>query len=990
MNSGTATEARYIKRAEEDEINRQLDVVQSDHRSRAVLLYGPGGVGKTSLVRHMAENNSDNSTIWLEPIDVDDPECWLLSNLESRVARRLDPDRGYFAEFWQQLSRLPSSTHSDISHETIVSYLGRIKEVFASCYRDYVAAENTTVVITFDTVETIRGTNLLLTLAQWMKALPTSTLFILSGRPLDADDDGQQDQIEAVLSGGYQTIDVETIKVGGFSRAATREYIQASRIYDDMRAQEEDKLVLLSQGHPLWLAFMLDYLKNEGTPPEVTGHSVEYLEQHLPFDGEMSAEGIQLHAEFLRRIVAPYQDASFWPEAIKRLAIVRQPVARDVWQQLMADCVLPDDSPSPDLAWEKLLSRPWIRPRGNRRYVTLHDAVAEEFAIRLFPLHDLDQRWRNGIWRRALDIYSRLASEAEAEVEPQFAALDAELRRFDAGRPGTDSVASGLEGALMDQSVRLDTRKRELDQLKAASLYYLFLTDYERGCQQLLESFAEAERQHDSFFQNLLVLYLQRFLPGGSHSEAFNDVVRAKLVDFRRWLAEDRPDLYIALGLIVGRYLVEASQPQEALKFLTEIPQGTASVRQIHELHLLRGNACLRAAGMVRDGIDHFAHAINHAEALETPDRHKFIAEAYKERGFYYRNTGQWGDADRSYQHAWETITKTLSADSPAEDRYELASIQTNWAYVKGLNGSYRDGLELVESAITMRRRMGLLAEEGMSHSVCGEVYRYARRFEMAWAAYARAEQLLQGRRNWGHLGFVLQEQAICLYQASQEGISITDDPLTQARERIIDALDLCVAHAIRGYPSALNRAGRIIGLSNPDVGLRYLEDGINEAQRIADGWFWFANLVEYAELGYRQWRETRRPEYRANIIAKAGQIDQVAEDFSFSDLRGRWSLIQAHLIVHDYLDARQPGDDFDASVLDGALDRYGSGFVNIAKRPVGSSGAASLKAEFATLRAILAQLPHSVQIAWRARLRSAWAAAGDVSMVLLARLEEL
>ena len=80
-----------------------------------------------------------------------------------------------------------------------------------------------------------------------------------------------------------------------------------------------------------------------------------------------------------------------------------------------------------DDAWQEILDTPWIRPRANGRYLTLHDAVAEEFAQRLFPLHDQDHRWRHGIWHKALDIYSALASEAEAEVERMLAALDGEL-----------------------------------------------------------------------------------------------------------------------------------------------------------------------------------------------------------------------------------------------------------------------------------------------------------------------------------------------------------------------------------------------------------------------------------------------------------------------------------------------------------------------------------------------------------------------------------
>ena len=122
---------------------------------------------------------------------------------------------------------------------------------------------------------------------------------------------------------------------------------------------------------------------------------------------------------------------------------------------------------------------------------------------------------------------------------------------------------------------------------------------------------------------------------------------------------------------------------------------------------------------------------------LTSADRQKLIAEAHKELGFYYRNVGLWKEADEAYQQARDAISATLSARSSDEDREEMASIQTNWAYVKGLGGYYRDGSNLVESAITVRHRLKKHQEEGISWSVCGEVYRYERRFQKAWDAYS-------------------------------------------------------------------------------------------------------------------------------------------------------------------------------------------------------------------------------------------------------------
>jgi hypothetical protein len=972
MNGRTAARF-YIPRDEEEDIRRELDAVRADHISRAVLLYGDGGVGKTSLVRDMAARSPGSGTVWLQPADVDDPEIWLLSNLESKVARQLDRDDHYFAEYREQLSRLPSATSADISHETIISHLSRLREVFTRCYKNYVSAEDKTVVIVFDTVESIRGTNLARTLTQWMKALPANTLFILSGRPPA----GPRDQLKAELDSRYRRIAVETIEVRGFSRRHAHDYIRESGISERLTSDEEEALVLLSRGHPLWLAFLVDYLSTEGVPPEALRHSLEVMEQYLPFDQEMTHEGERLHEDFLRRLVAPYQEPDFWHETIKRLAVVRQPVEKRVWQRLMSDRAQQADV-SLDAAWDEMLKRPWIRPRANGEYLTLHDAVAEEFARRLFPLHDQNQRWRHEIWEKAMGIYRDLAAEEEPEVERMRADLDTELRRTRAARPADRAGA-----ALVSRSVVLDARLRRLDQLKAASLYYTFLTSWEIGSQGLLDSYDEAGQRNDSFFQDLLVLYLDRFLPGRASPEAFNDVIGLKLQEFRGWLNGVGRHFYVALGIMVGRYLVDSAQADEALEFLAGLPDEAASAGQRHRLYILRGNACLRTSDKAKNAISYFQLAIRHAEALDTPDQYKLVAEAYKERGFYYRNTGEWRKADRSYQRAWETLVKALSTDSPAEDHEELASIQTNWAYIKGLGGNYSEGIHLAQTAAGTRRRLKRPADEGLSLSVCGEVHRYARRYEMAWRAYAEAERLLtEEGPYWDRLGFVYQEQAICLYQADREGIAIvTDtDPKAEAEWRIGRALELCLEYAIRAYPSALNRAGRIIGDRDVDAGLEHLEEGISEARRLSDGWFWCANLLEYAEMSYRRWRDTEDPRYRDNIEQRSAEIDRVLGDYRFPDLRGRWSLLKGHLAVRSG----------DVDRLDEALAYYEKGFADLAKRHVGSSGTASLNAAFAAFELIFSSLPENVKEAWQVRLRSSWTAAGEASMLLLAHLEEL
>lgn len=969
---------KSIERPEESRITQVLGQVQRDGCSRALLLYGAGGVGKTSLVRRMMVQASVNRGIeWLDPIDVDDSRYWMLSNLEDQITKSLDAPGSHFDLYKEQLSQLSHYTRRNISRETVASYLGRLKETFAQCYSNYVADEEKTVVIVFDTVETIRDTNLRSNLAQWMKDLPRSTLFILAGRPVVDEDANDQDPIEEELDNPHYGIELTKVEMGSFILSDSHSYVAGSDVSDALVADDMAKLALLTRGQPLWLAFVIDYLIENGIPEEAQ-HSLEYVEEHLPYDREMTAEGKRLRESFLRRLVAPYRRSDFWHEATKRLAVVRQPIELVVWRRLMSDLSLPEGTADLDAAWHELIRLPWIRSRANDRYVTLHDAVAEAFAQRLFPLHDPDHEWRRRIWQKALDIYTDLARDKEAALT--------------AANPELASGISGQDSGTGTGDLAVDTPKREVDELKALRLYYLFLTDFEAGCRQLLKYFEQASKEHDPFIQDLLILYLQRFLPGSTSSGVFDDVIKAKVDDFRDWLTTRRQDLYVEIGVMAADYFIQVAQPETALRLLDQLPEEFAEPRTRYRLHILKGNASMRIArepnaSQATEGAVHFDRALEVARELPGEDRAKLIAEAYKELGFYFRNIGDWKSANDSYRTAQAELMKTPAGSSSGIDLNEIASIETNWAYVMGLDGNYTEGIQLADRAIELRHQYGSPVEEGISWSVCGEIYRYAKRFDKAWEAYAAAERLLQGP-NWNWLGLIYQEQAICLYQAWRENDELTEQPMAEAKRLITSALDICLSRNIRAYPSALNRAGRIFGHDDPLEGLRYLEKGIEEARRLSDGWFLLANLVEYAELSYRAWIETDDNQYRSRISEQAPTINDVlnsgAPGDRFPDLAGRWEILQGHLALGDYR------SNHSAEALDKALEHYKTGFLAIAERSLASSGAALIPGEFEKFERHFRVLPADTREDWQTKLMAAWQGPGDGSALLLARLQEL
>jgi len=987
VSSGSAQFPDHLPREEEHLILKAAEEVRATRKTRALLLYGPGGIGKTSMVRALASTRgADGSTVWIDPIDVDDTEFWLLSNLERRVVEKLDPERHYFGPYSKYVSRLPTHEQAGIDYNTIVSRLGRLKEKFIECYNNMVEDSNKSVIITFDTVEAIRDTSLLLTLTQWMKALD-ATLFILSGRPVR---DDIEDPILTELNDPHQPIPVDQVRLGAFAEATADSYLDKSSAGPGLTDQERSKLVLLTRGHPLWLAFTISYLHEKGIPEEV-GHDLGYIRRNMPFERPMTQAGQQLYDAFRRRLVAPYRESDFWHEADKRLAVVREGVNQEIWEQLVLD--LPHEKVQADgkSTWEQLLERPWIRPRANKSYVTLHDAVAEELAQRIIPLHDQDQQWRRELWRRMAKTHDQLIAIPEREFPQQRDAFNARAELLSAGNAEGGRVGRGESPAdmeLIEEAADLDVRRRNLDRLKAGRFYYSLLSDFTQGANQFLELFEKAKQEHDVLFRDLLGLELQLFLPGKTEPYAFNDLIREVAREFHGWLPENA-QTYIRIGIEMAGYLIEKEQPNLADELIRRLPTDERDLDQDFRLNILQGNACMRIPDRVRSAIDYFSKAQNLAGRFDeaSGERQRRTAQAYKEIGFYNRNRGLRDEADEAYKEARIAISKALAIRDDPQGRLELASVKTNWAYVKGLKGLFQEGVNLVESAIAVRRGLGQRQEEGASLSVAGEIYRFERRFQKAWESYKDAEEIFKDGENWYWLGLIYQEQATCLFQAMDDHIMLSGNPLGDAERLIIQSLGICRHAAVRGYPSALNRAGRIYGygMQDFDVGLDFLEKSIEEARRLADGWFLYAGLVEYAELSYRAWTQTRRGDYREQITARTDDIDRAEEDYSFPDLGGRWKVVHGHLALHDW---EASGD---TSYLGVALRNYKEGFEGIAKQGhAGSSGPSKIPEIFKIFGDLFRRLPADVRKEWYEELNSAWLDKDEASTLLLTRLEEL
>ncbi|MEV6823347.1 tetratricopeptide repeat protein [Amycolatopsis sp. NPDC051102] len=601
--------------------------------------------------------------------------------------------------------------------------------------------------------------------------------------------------------------------------------------------------------------------------------------------------------------------------------------------------------------------------------MTLHDALAEELTKRLIPLHDQDETWRTQLWRTAAAAFG----VAAADYPDVIAAMDQLL----VDDPEQNPTA-------MQQVAKLDVHKRRMDQLRAARLHYLLLSDIDRGTEVFATQFDAAVARNDLHFMELANHELDRFVGPHTTAKPAFDAISMVIDRCRLWL-RDNPERLLALGLNAARYLIQSSQPLPAVVLLNSLPDSEDTLLA-YRLAQEHGNACMRIPGQVTDAGAHFEQALAHAGAMASPDRERLIAEARKELGFYARNIGLWSEADDHYLHACNAITDIVHPGGDEEDRAELASIRTNWAYLKALQGDYEQAHGLVESALDVRRKLNRPLGMAISLSTAGEVCRYDQQYATAWDHYQRAEVLFVTLRNVPWLGQIYQEQAICLFQAAKNNLALDERPLERAKDLIERSLTICEERAVRWYPSALNRAGRIFGAEDPDRGLDYLRGAVEQAEKVADGWFLSASLIELLELCYRTWTRTRESRYRQEISARQPQVLKAIERYSFADLKPRWDLLTGHLAVHDALARKDHG------ALNRTVPKYATALLELDEHRVGSHGKAALTAEFTRFGELFQKPPADVQRSWYAHLRTAWSArrTNDPADTLLARLDRL
>ena len=277
---------------------------------------------------------------------------------------------------------------------------------------------------------------------------------------------------------------------------------------------------------------------------------------------------------------------------------------------------------------------------------------------------------------------------------------------------------------------------------------------------------------------DLLAFEMQRFLPGERRPACVRRRDRRRDRRVPRLAASQQPELHLEIGLSMADYLIRSEQPEMRSMLIGSLPEpgaespaavppGDPARQRLHALPARCGTAC-----------DHFGQALGEAAAMTAADQLQARREGAQGTRVLPPERGLVAGGRRflpagAGRHL-EVLVGAEHGRGPRGDGLDPDQL--------GLRQG--PGRRLPRRPEPRGKRhhrpppaWAGTSAEGNSWSVCGEVYRYERRFQKAWEAYADAERIFEEQRNWPWLGLIYQEQAICLFQAAEDGVVLDAGP---------------------------------------------------------------------------------------------------------------------------------------------------------------------------------------------------------------------
>lgn len=269
----------------EEERQEIATAVAANKTLCCLCIHGIGGIGKTTLLRHMREHYSQNQTYRsTELLDFDDLRLHIVQNILEEIARQIQTPQAPFVDFFQASKQLRDMQQRGVSRLRVEDQEILTREAFVQDCKTLAAQQQ--VILFFDTVEKVQN------LVQWRELLDIllqleNIAIFLAGR--------RNDEVGASIQNRLKELGrVKVIPLRGLSDREGRAYFTRTKPGEYLMTENEKQSAWVCQlcnGRPILLDLAVDWL-SRGAGLEIPERPWAELDEetftHLKRDFERS------------------------------------------------------------------------------------------------------------------------------------------------------------------------------------------------------------------------------------------------------------------------------------------------------------------------------------------------------------------------------------------------------------------------------------------------------------------------------------------------------------------------------------------------------------------------------------------------------------------------------------------------------------------------------------------------------------------------------
>jgi tetratricopeptide (TPR) repeat protein len=607
-------------------VNRQLEIAAIQERVSAdgvhiVILSGPGGIGKSHLLRHLDLLYAGDPTVLVAPIiDFDEIDNWVTRLIGKRLATDLGSE--HFTSYFQAIRELDLMISSALFDAESIERQERVADdAFFAGYAELAAARR--IILRLDTFEKVRGFDVGRELSEQMGPRLTNTVVVVAGRELDS--------LVAPLRSRYGEGQVACHTLAPFSAEEAGEFFGEVDLDGRLDPVLRRSIEFLSQGKPIRLGLAVEWLRRGVPLPEMTELSVDEL-QALP-----SQELADVRKRFEFELVTAVRAlGNLRQQAILYMAHFDRGCDRD-----MLALLLERSNAETEAIIEELQGLFFVKPQPR-----LHDEIVALVNDYVWPYLDRHGSERARLTRKVLNEY----------YQPRIKKLDEELERSK-----LDAIAKKRVGLRLLETEQPAWEKWILETQQLHALLWLDLQEgfddfsakfeqavrgnYLARCELLLDEISSPEWERGLRARQDLTVNLQlkraRFLARSATQERrkeAEDLCRGILRQ-RSLSRQNKLEARTTLGAVTADIAEKVQCYQKSIRLAKESGRDTL----VDDMFLYLGWA-LRQAGAWQQAATSYQRAREAAEAQQPVDFWA-AASAYNGLAYVYRLMGYAGRA---------------------------------------------------------------------------------------------------------------------------------------------------------------------------------------------------------------------------------------------------------------------------------------------------------------------------------------------------------